>query len=262
MIIRKIFLSTIVFLSFSEIHLSSEITFDEISNSDRIKQAQEYFDAGEEEKALDLYLTILNSNPNHYTALWKTSLIYTRKARRQTTYEAQYAIYNTAKAYASKSLNVHPNRPRSHYVYALASAGLADDMPNSSERVRLIWDMKEYGERALQMDPDYAPAWHLMGVWHSKVGSVSRAERVAARVVYGTLPDGASHSKAEEFLKRAIRMDPGVILFHLDLAQHYQETGQRRKAIPVLEQVLTMQPVSQNDKLDLEEARERLRQLM
>jgi len=227
-----------------------------------LSEAKKHFERGDEEKAQEIYLKILEKEPNNYEALWNTSIIYIRKARRQFVYATQEAIYRTALAYARLCVEKHPDKPRSHYVVALASAGLADDMPNSSERVKLIWDMKEYAYRAAEMDPQYAPVWHLKGVWHSKLANVSRTERLAARLIYGTLPVGATNHKAEEYLNRAIRMDQNVILFKLDLAQHYQETGQARKAKQILKTVLDMQPVSLNDYYDLNEARERYEQLL
>jgi len=226
-----------------------------------LEEAEEKFEIGEEEKALEIYLSILTQDPVNYEALWNTSFIYTRKARRQTTYINQEAYYRKAREFAQNCIDAHPDKPRSHYVFALASAGLADDMPNSSERIQLIWDMKEYSEQALKMDPDYAPAWHLKGVWHSKIANISRAERMAAKLLFGKLPEGASNKKAEEHLQRAIDMDQDVIVFKLDLAQHYQETGQHQKALPLLESVLEMTPTSQNDQLDLKEARERYEEL-
>ena len=122
--------------------------------------------------------------------------------------------------------------------------------------------MKEYAYRAVEMDPEFAPAWHLAGIWHSKLANVSRTERLAARLIYGSLPDGASNQKAVEYLNRAIDMDQNVILFKLDLAQHYQETGQKKRAVETLETILDMQPVSLNDYYDLKEARERYEQLI
>ncbi|CAN5492973.1 hypothetical protein BH23BAC3_BH23BAC3_16030 [soil metagenome] len=226
-----------------------------------LEKAEKSFESGEEEKALEIYLSILTQDPENYDALWNTSFIYTRKGRRQTAYTSEEAYYRKAREFAQKTLDAHPDKPRSHYVFALASAGLADEMPNSSERIQLIWDLKEFSERALQMDPDFAPAWHLKGVWHSKIANISRTERMAAKILYGRLPDGASNKKAEEHLQRAINMEQDVILFKLDLAQHYQETGQQKKAISLLESVLDMTPTSQNDHIDLKEARERYEEL-
>ena len=227
-----------------------------------LNEAKENFERGEEDKALEIYLRILEQEPENYAALWNTSFIYTRKARSQSIYSSQEDIYRKAREFARISLELHPDKPRSHYAYAVSAAGLADNMSNTSERIQLIRDMKEYSYSAVEMDPDFAPGWHLKGVWHSKIANISRTERFVARLLHGRLPDGASNEKAEEYLKRAISMDPDVILFKLDLAQHYQETGQRKKAIPILEAILEMDPVSQIDHRDMIEAKQRYEELM
>lgn len=226
-----------------------------------LDEAQYHFDKGDEETALQIYLSVLADTPTHYQALWNTSLLYTRKARRQQSYSSQLEFYKIAREFAQLSLDSHRDKPRSHYVYGIASAGMADDMPTSSERIKLIWEMKEYGERALEMDSMYAPAWHLMGIWNSNIAKITRTERLAAKLLYGSIPGGATNEKAEEYLKKAIRLDPSVILFRLDLAQHYQENGQQKKAVPVLQSILSMEPISANDHIDMKEARERYSQL-
>ena len=226
-----------------------------------LEKARQYFDDGKEEVSLKLYLSLLKDHPENYDALWNTSFLYTRKGRQQSTYKKQMVFYEIAREFARLTLDAHPEKPRSYYVYAVASAGLADDMPNSSERIQLIRNIKEYGEKALQMDPAYAPAWHLIGIWHSNIANISRTERLAARVIYGAIPDGATNAKAEHYLKKAIELDPSIIIFKLDLAQHYQENRQKNKAIPILETILAMQADSRYDQLNMAEARERYNQL-
>jgi tetratricopeptide (TPR) repeat protein len=226
----------------------------------KLDKAQAYFNSGNENAALQIYLSVLKDDPSHYEALWNTSLLYTRKGRRQPTYEAQSQFYRIAREFAQLTMDKHPEKPRSHYVYGVSSLGLADDMPNSSERIQLIRDVKEHGDKALNMDPEYAPAWHLMGVWHSNMANIGRGQRLGARILYGSLPDG-SNEKAELYLRKAVELDPAVIMFRLDLAQHYHENNQGKKAIPVLESILEMQIVSENDYIDMKEAKQRYDEL-
>ena len=229
--------------------------------SNLLDEAAEYHKMGQEEKALNLYLEVLEKAPRNYEALWNTSLLYTRKGQRQSNFTDEVRYYEKAREFARTCLRYHTDKPRSHYVYGIATAALVDDMPNSSERFRLIGEIKEYADRAVTMDPGYAPAWHLLGVWHSNLANVSQAERFAARLIYGRLPDGASKQKAEEYLNRAIRMEPDEILFYLDLGQHHQEFGEYSKAIPMFEKSLNLPAISENDRHYQQEARDRLRQV-
>ncbi len=234
-------------------------TFDPVNSL--LIEAEEFHNSGQEEKALNLYLEVLEKAPRNYDALWNASLLYTRKGQRQSNFSDEVRYYEKAREIARTCLRHHPDKPRSHYVYGIATAALVDDMPNSSERFRLIGEIKEHADRAVTMDPGYAPAWHLLGVWHSNLANVSQAERFAARMIYGRLPDGASKQKAEEYLKRAIRMEPDEILFYLDLGQHYQEYREYSKAIPMLEKAISLPAISENDRHYQQEARDRLRQM-
>ncbi len=261
---KFLFLYILLFLNFSVISFSGEKKLYQDRNDSTegiLEKASDYFDTGDETEALRLYLSVLEAEPENYKALWNTSFIYTRLGRQQSTYEKQKEYYEIARTFARLTLDAHQDKPRSHYVYGVSSLGLADDMPNSSERIELLHKIKEYGEKAISMDPDYAPSWHLMGLWHSNIANISRRNRLAAKLIYGSLPDGATNEKAVEHFKTAINLDPTVIIFKLDLAQHYQEQGEREKAIPLLESILKMQAVSTYNQLNMKEAKERYNQL-
>jgi tetratricopeptide (TPR) repeat protein len=223
-----------------------------------LNEAAAYYENGEEEKAFRAYYKTLEQHPVNYEALWNLSLLYTKKGHYQEQDSQRTYYLNKARDIAILSLEVHPDRPRSHYVYGISTATLVDKMPNSAERIQLLWDIKKHADIAAELDPSYAPVWHLLGVWHSKLGNISRAERFAARMLYGKLPEGASLQKAEEYLKKAIRLEPREILFQVDLAQHYQETGQSSRAVPFLENALAMQVVSESDRHYQQDARQRL----
>ncbi len=226
-----------------------------------LNRASVNIDAGDEERALAIYRDILMWEPANYEALWNASLLYTRKGHYQQTERRKINYFTRARELAVIAIEVHPDKPRSHYVYGISTATLVDLMPNSAERIQLIWDIRKHANRAAELDPNYAPTWHLLGIWNSKLANTSRAERLGARMIYGRLPDDASHAKAEEYLKRAIRLDPNEILFHVDLAQHYMASGQHTKAKPILERVLVMNTVSESDRFYMAEARENLSQI-
>ncbi len=214
---------------------------------------------GNEYQALELYQQILNREPGHYEALWNASLLLTRLGRQQKTGDQVLNYYNRARFVADQCLRHHPDKPRCHYTYGLALAGIVDEIPTSAQRIDYIWKVKEHGEKALESDPDYAPNWHLLGILHSKLSTLSRAEKLGARVLFGRLPEGSTAERAEEYLLKAIELDPNTILFHLDLAQHYQETGQPQNARPHLERALALESSHKFDDLNQEEARERLK---
>jgi tetratricopeptide (TPR) repeat protein len=138
---------------------------------------------------------------------------------------------------------------------AVAKGRMAD-MVGVNRRIELGHEIEGYVARALELMPEHAPSWHLYGVWQSEVANVSRAERIAARFLSGGLPDG-SDEKAEEYLEKAMELDPESIIIRLDLARHYIRSGQDEKAIAALEELLALdlQPQVRDDPDHLKDAR-------
>lgn len=224
-----------------------------------VEVASEKFDRGDEEESLELFLKVLEADSENYIALWTSSLIYARMGYRLESESEMEEYYEKAMEHAEKAKEYHSDKDKSYYVYAVA-LGRMTDLMSTRDRIRAAHDIKENVEKAIEMEPDYAPIWHLYGVWHSDVANVSRLERIAARFISGGLPRG-SNEKAEEYLKKAIQMNEDRILFRMDLARHYMEVGENEKAADVLEMVLDMEPRTKYDPRKLEEARELLGKL-
>jgi FimV-like protein len=236
---------------------SENLKSDEIEK--KLERAKEKFQTGDEEESLKLYLEILDSEAENYDALWNSSLIYARKGFRMESESDQEEYFNKALEKAQKAKEYHDDKGRSYYAYAVAKGRMTDLMGNR-DRIRAAHEIKENISKAAELEPDYAPIWHLYGVWHSDVANVSRGERIAARVISGGVPD-ASNEKAEEYLKKAIEMDSGSILFKMDLTRHYIEIGEDEKAKTLLEEILEMEPVTKDDPGKLEEAEKLLSEL-
>lgn len=228
--------------------------------SELLQEAEERFEQKDEQAALDIYLEILDREPEHFEALWNASLNYSRIGFRFDDEDRQKAYFENAIELAEKSVELYPDEGKSHYVKAVAVGRMAD-VVGTRERISSAHDIRDSAEKAIELDPDYAPAWHLYGVWHSEVSNVGRVERTAARFISEGIPDGASNETAEEYMSKAIELNPDHVLFRLDLARHYLRSGQDEKAIPVLEKILEMEPDLKDDPEHLEEAEKLLADL-
>jgi predicted Zn-dependent protease len=92
------------------------------------------------------------------------------------------------------------------------------------------------------------------------VANLNRVSRFAARFISDGLPE-ASNQKAAEYLKKSMELNPESILIHYDLAKHYIRSGQKERAIPILEHLLTLEPTIKDNKRHMKEAREWLNEL-
>lgn len=219
------------------------------------RDATTHFDEGEEQRALEIYLTVLSKDPHHFEALWHTSFVLSRIGFRLDSKKEMSDYYNQALEYAKKTLELYPDKGLSHFVYAIAQ-GRISDISNSRTRIQKSHIIKKHAEKAVELLPNYGPAWHLLGIWNSEIANVGSAQRFAAGIFSGGLPEGASNKKAEQYIKKALELTPDqVIRFKLDLARHYERSGQKQKAIGTLKEVLKESPRNPIDEWNLERAK-------
>ncbi len=225
------------------------------SNIDSLlTKAEEKFDDGDEKESLDIYLEILDHDSNHYGALWNASLIYSRLGYQlgDDEEETQLEYYNEALDLADHAKEHYGDKGHPYYIKAVA-LGRWSELQDTDTRIETSHEIKENIEKAADLIPDYAPVWHLYGVFHSDVANISSAEQFAASLISEGVPDG-SNEKAEEYLKKAIEMMPESILFRLDLAKHYLKVDEEENAREVLEEISEMDVELPNENQLKEEA--------
>ncbi|MGN8225788.1 tetratricopeptide repeat protein [Gracilimonas sp. BCB1] len=226
-----------------------------------LKTAHSYFNQSLEQQALAAYLDVLKAEPNNFEALWHTSLIYARVGYRYDSEKEMMENYQKALTYAEKTLELYPNKGYSHFVYAVAN-GRISDLSDSQTRIKKSYIVKKHAEKAVELLPEYAPAWHLLGLWHSKIANVGSARQFAAGLFSNGLPEGASNQKAVEYMQKAMRLQPEQALrYKLDLARHYERAGENSKAIQTLKDIVQITPRNDIDRWNLERARELLDKL-
>lgn len=251
---------TSVFLLLISAGVSTSLCQGNTDVSELLRQAEIKMNEADEPAAMELYEQAINEDPENYEALWNLSLLYSKKGQRQELEEDMEQYFERGKELAQLTLDYHPEKTYSHYVFAVATGRLAD-ISSPRERIRASEQIKEHVDIALELDPENEAAWHLLGVWHSRAANLSRAERWAANLLFGGAPEGASNHEAERCLKRAIELDPGNILFHLDLARLYTTIERREEARDVLNRILELEPREIDDPEHLEEASEMLSEL-
>lgn len=242
--------------------LSEVIKAQDSTTKDSLLQtAGEYFGEAKEKKALDTYLKILELEENNFEALWHVSLLYARIGFRFDSQDQKEDYYHKAFEFAEQTLKKYPDKGHAHFVYALAN-GRISDISDTQVRIEKSHIIKKHAEKAVKMIPDYAPVWHLLGIWHSEVANVGSAQKLAAGVFSQGLPEGASNSKAEQYIQKALELNPDQALrFKLDLARHYRRAGETEKAIQTLEAIIGIKPQNEIDEWNLERSRELLEEL-
>ncbi|AXJ00572.1 Tfp pilus assembly protein PilF [Cyclonatronum proteinivorum] len=224
----------------------------EAEADEKIARATALFDEGEEAEALALYLQVLDTDPENFTALWNASIIALREGRRSDDKDEKERLYEKGLSLAANALELRPDDGFAHYAKAVA-LGRSTDLMGTRSRIETAHEIREHGERAVQKLPDEAGPFFLMGVWHSEVSNVGRAERFAARVISRGLPE-ADNETAETYIRRAMELSPQKVQYHLGLCEHFIRKGETRTARSCLNEVLGMQARNPMEEEELSEA--------
>lgn len=226
------------------------------TTTSRLEKADELHMSGEEQESLQIYNNVLSNDPDNLTALWNASVLHSKIGYRKNSEDEMRRHFEEAADLAEHAVEKHPDSGYAYYSLAVAR-GRMSEVLGPGGKIEASRKVKNNVDKAAELIPDFAPVWHLYGVWHSDVANMSAAIKTAAGLFSGGIPD-ASNEKAEEYLKKAISMDEDNILFRLDLAKHYLKVDEPEKARPLLKEIRTMEPQMKDDPGYIEEAEQLL----
>lgn len=258
-LIHLLLLFIIVFPPIADIGLAQLSDSDSQSIEKKLETANELHMTGKEHESLSIYEEVLNEDADNIDALWNATVLHAKIGHRQESESDKRKHYEKARDLAERAVENHSENGYAFYARAVAIGRMTEVM-SRGDKIDASRKVKENIEKASELIPDFAPVWHLFGVWHSDVANMSGAVKTAAGLFSGGIPD-ASNEKAEEYLEKAISMDQDNILFRLDLARHYLEVDNESRARTLLEEVTHMDPQMKDDLDYKEEAKSLLSDL-
>jgi tetratricopeptide (TPR) repeat protein len=159
--------------------------------------------------------------------------------------ERKLKEYSIAEDYARKAVQVDPNSSWG-YCWIAASIGNIAMVSPVSKQVDLAGDIRDAVEKSIALDPKNGLAYHVYGVWHRKLAEIGKARRMLAGVRYGRKVPNGSLAKSIEYLKKAVALNPTVIVSRLELARSYIASGERAPARSMLKTIPEM-PIQFSD---------------
>jgi tetratricopeptide (TPR) repeat protein len=128
--------------------------------------------------------------------------------------------YRTAEDYARQAIKVNPNSTWGHF-YVAASLGSMAMLSPVAKQIDMAGEIRGEIEKAIALDSQNGFAYHVYGVWHRKMAEIGKASRMVVSVFYGrSIPTG-SLEKSIEYLRKAVALNPTVIVSRLELARSY-----------------------------------------
>ncbi|SHE45096.1 Tetratricopeptide repeat-containing protein [Fodinibius roseus] len=243
------FIKSVFLVLFSLFFLPATFIAQELESL--VHKADSLYAEYQEKQSLQLYKQVLEREPDHYRALWRSSFLHSRIGNRLDEEGEQEDYFNRAIALAEKALAVDSTGSQSNFVMSVAM-GRKALISGARDRVAASRAIKKYADRAIRYDSTNAGAWHVLGRWHFKVANLSWVERLAANTLFGGVPGDASNEKAAEYIKRAISLEGQYARYYYDLARVYEELGRDKQAIVTCQAAIDL-PVLTSDDMEIKD---------
>ncbi len=176
-------------------------------------------------EAADEWLKILQIDPRDFEATTKLSRAYLDfgdmiPESAPEWREKRLKQYRKAEEYARQAIALDPNSTWGHFYLAAALGDIALVSP-TGKQIDLAGEIRSSLEKAIDLDPKNGFAYHVYGIWHRKMAEIGKTSRLVASVVYGRSPPSGNLEKSIEYLKKAVALNPEVIVSRLELARSY-----------------------------------------
>jgi tetratricopeptide (TPR) repeat protein len=169
--------------------------------------------------------------------------------------EQRIREYRTAENYARQAIKADPDSTWGHF-YLAASLGMRASVSPVAEQVEMAEDIRAATETAIRLDPANGFAYHVYGVWHRRMAEIGRTQRAVASLWYGrTLPHG-DLDKSLEYLKKAVAINPNLIVSRLELARTHAARHDWAEARAQLDRVAQLPIKFSDDAKHKQQARE------
>ncbi len=194
-----------------------------------LQSADALYDRFKPREALKELQNALQMDPQNHEALAKLARVYIEFGDRIAESgpdwrEKRLQQYLVAEQYARRAVKADPSSTWGHF-YVAASLGKIALQSSVARQLDLAQEIRDAVEKAIALDPENGFAYHIYGVWHRNMAEVGQLSRVFASVVlWRSVPRGALE-KSVEYLKRAISLNPTVIMHRLELGKTYLAMG-------------------------------------
>jgi tetratricopeptide (TPR) repeat protein len=233
-------------------------TFDELIAKGDSLYAQSYM-----QNALDYYEQAYGIDSSDYYLLLKLTRVcndlgeYYYELRDEDSSEK--VVYQGVD-FAERFYSIYPDSAKV-YAYLAWSYGNQALFEGGKEKIKLAHKIKDNATKAISMDStDYLP-YVILGIYNRQISALNWFERFFANTFFGDVPEG-SFVDSEKMMRKALELQPGIVIaaFHLSLT--YKEMGEEEKEIEMLKKVLEMPKLNFRDSFAKRKAKERLDDLL
>jgi tetratricopeptide (TPR) repeat protein len=211
--------------------------------------------------ALQHYEAALTADPKSYEALWKAARTAVDLGETAATPESRRANFQAGEQYARRAVEANPRDAEGHFELARALGRTALSL-GKRQRVKYAKEVRAHALQALQLNPNHAGALDVMGMWNAEIMRLNSFERFAAKNLLGGQVFGqASWKEAVRYLEAAVAAQPERIVHRINLAEVYEDIGNKAKAREEYEAVVRGKVMDPPDPAYKQRAAEALKKL-
>ena len=230
---------------------------------------KEYLDKGDESfkqlknlDAMNYYEQAYKIDPDNFNVMIRLVRSYNDVG------EEYYELKNRndAELYINKAVdfavlfkNKFPDSAEA-YAYLSMSYGNIALFKGGKEKVKYANLVEQNAKKSISINGNNFLPYLILGIYYRELASLNWVERTFANTFLGSLPKG-TYEDSERYLKKALSIDPDIIVVVYHLSKTYKEMGRTNEEVSLLKQVQVMQIRNFRDKFAKEKAARRLSQL-
>jgi tetratricopeptide (TPR) repeat protein len=196
-------------------------------------------------EALQCYLPVEKLEPTNVHVLVRIARQYRYLLADATSREEKLRLGGIALTYAQKAAVLAPKNAEAQLSIAISYGKMLPFMDTKAQ-VEASRYIKQYADRAIQLDPNNDLAWHVLGRWHRTLSDVSMLKRSVASLIYGQLPKTTTE-KAVSCFEKALAINPLRLMHYVELGRAYAQMGKSAEARRFIEKGLSMPNLEKDD---------------
>jgi tetratricopeptide (TPR) repeat protein len=207
-------------------------------------------------EALPYFQALIKVDSSNIDFLSHGSQVYTRFGYLYMKSESEKQKYFQTGSYlAQKAIAKDDKNAEAHYAYALA-LGRINENASSKQKIANAKLIRKEVDRAIELNPKQAGAYHILGRWHATIAGFNGVEKVMINSFFGGVPPGGSYTDAIKCFQTAIGLEPKNMIHQFELANTYYAMGNKVNAKIWLDKAMALPIVSDDDKITSDKCKE------
>lgn len=228
---------------------AGNISASEDEVAELVQKGDKYYAKFDNTDALTEYKQAYDQEPDDWEALMKLTRAYNDIGEEYKDKSSQKAVDYFEKGFELAELmkEKYPQSPESYFYMAVTRGNLAM-FKGGKDKVKLGRDVEQYAKKAIELDPNYGPAYIALGVYYREVANLNWFLKKFARAFFGGLPEGTNEDSLK-MLYNAKELLPNIVYVEYELGKTYRAMGEKEKMKEHFDKALKIPNTDHRDKV-------------